>query len=152
VSETLTESERKIWRSALLLADLLRFRVASEIKPVTSLTSAEHSVLLHLFEAPGQQLGQQALADEMFWSKSRMSHQLTRMQGRGLVVRTSNRASNGVRISLAAAGKEIIEASADAHAKAIRRYLLDAGTDEELAVLVTLADRIAGDPTADRPH
>jgi len=87
VTKPLTPGERAAWRAVLLVADLLRFEVAAEVGPMTGLSPADHSVLMHLDEAPGRQIGQQNMANAMFWSKSRLSQQLTRMQERGLVER-----------------------------------------------------------------
>lgn len=138
---TLSPSERRIWRAALSLADLLRFRVSAELKPVSDLTQAEHSVLMHIAEAPGQQLRQQSLANTLCWSKSRLSHQLTRMQARGLVERIVESATE-VQITLTAAGLVELKESDEAHAAAVRRHLLHLATEEELAALVRLADRL----------
>jgi DNA-binding MarR family transcriptional regulator len=149
VSKRLTAAEVQVWRSVLLLADRLRFRVSQEVRPVTGLSPAEHSVLIHLHDAPGNELGQQALANIMFWSKSRLSHQLTRMQTRGLVRRRPDQATAGMRISLTAAGRKAVEAAADTHADAVRRFLLAKATPEELDVVVRLAERLAVDEPKD---
>src|SRR5882757_11159705 len=98
VTKPLTPGERAAWRAVLLVGDLLRFEVAAEVGPVTGLSPADHSVLMHVDEAPGQQIGQQNLANAMFWSRSRLSRQLTRMQARGLVERTTDGGSPGVRV------------------------------------------------------
>ena len=144
VTNPLTPGERAAWRAVLRVADLLRFEVAAEVGPVTGLSPADHSVLMHLDEAPGRQIGQQNLADVMFWSKSRLSRQLTRMQARGLVERTTDGALPGVRISMTEAGRNAIRAAAGVHADAVRRHLIQAASQDELNAFVRLADRIAG--------
>jgi len=145
VSDPLTPAELTAWRSVLLAADVLRFRVSAEIRPRTGLSPAEHSVLIHLDEAPDRRMGQRHLADELFWSKSRLSRQLTRMQARGLVNRTSDGGAPGVQVTLTDAGLEVIRAAAPVHADAVRRHLIDAASADELAAIVRLADRLLGD-------
>jgi len=145
VNAPLTLAERRIWRSVLILADLLRFRVSSELKPVLEISRADHTVLLHLDEAPGRRMGQQQLATEMYWSRSRMSHQLTRMQARGLVERATHDGAQGVEISLTETGRRSVKRAELAHADAVRRHLFQLATEEELTALVRLADRLEAD-------
>jgi len=150
VTDPLTPAEREAWRAVLLVADLLRFKVSAEVGPTTGLSPADHSVLMRLDEAPGQRMAQKNLANEMYWSKSRLSRQLTRMQGRGLVERSTDKTVPGVRISMTAAGRNAIQAAAKVHAAAVRRYLLDAATEDELNAFVRLASRII-DRNGERP-
>ena len=142
VTKPLTPGERAAWRAVLLVADLLRFEVAAEVGPMTGLSPADHSVLMHLDEAPGRQIGQQNMANAMFWSKSRLSQQLTRMQERGLVERTTDGALPGVQITMTEAGRNAIRAAAEVHAAAVRRHLIQAASEDELNAFVRLADRI----------
>jgi acetyl esterase/lipase len=83
----LSADENHIWRSLLRLSDLLRFRIAADVRKVSDLSVADHSVLFHLAEAESGRMLQQDLASSMYWSKSRMSHQLARMEDRGLLSR-----------------------------------------------------------------
>ncbi|HEX4246678.1 MAG TPA: MarR family winged helix-turn-helix transcriptional regulator [Pseudonocardia sp.] len=145
MSDPLTAEERAAWRSVLLAADVLRFRVSAEIRPRTGLSPAEHVVLIRLSQSPGRSMGQQHLADELFWSKSRLSRQLSRMQARGLVSRGSDGLAAGVQVELTDAGREAVEAAAPVLADAVRRHLISAASEEELAAIVRLADRLLAD-------
>jgi DNA-binding MarR family transcriptional regulator len=151
VTNPLTPGERAAWRAVLLVADLLRFEVAAEVGPVTGLSPADHSVLMRLDETPGRQVGQQNLANAMFWSKSRLSRQLSRMQTRGLVERTTDGSPPGVRVSMTEAGRSAIRAAAGVHAAAVRRHLIQVASEEELNAFVQLADRIA-DRDVEKPR
>jgi len=143
VTNPLTPGERKSWRAVLLLADLLRFEVAAKVGPLTGLSAADHSVLLHLDEAPEQRMMQKNLAHDMFWSKARLSQQLTRMQARGLVERSTETGLAGVQISMTPVGRDAIRAAEGVHADTIRRNLIEVASEEELDAFVRLADRIA---------
>lgn len=140
--DPLTPAERHAWRAALLIADVLRFRVASDLKPVTDLSPAEHSVLTHIEEFDSGRINQQRLADAMYWSKSRLSRQLTRMQVRGLVERSKSSESLSVMVSLTSRGTQAIRAAERAHAAAVRDHLLSVATAEELAAVLALAGRL----------
>lgn len=140
--DPLTPAERRTWRAALAVADVLRFRVAADLKTVTDLSQAEYNVLMHVQEVDGGRINQQRLADMMYWSKSRLSRQLTRMQGRGLVKRSKGREATSVTVSLTSLGAQAMRAVEGAHAAAVRDHLLSAATGEELAALLALADRL----------
>jgi len=142
VTDPLTPTERDAWRAVLLVADILRFRVAAALRPFSDLSPADHSVIMHLAEAPEQRLGQQRLANEIFWSKGRLSRQLSRMQARGLVERTTDSGTRGVQIVLTAKGSDAVRAAAPVHADAVRRHLLETATEDEIAAFVRLAGRL----------
>lgn len=134
------------------MADLLRFRVSVDLKAVSDLSQAEHSVLAHVAEAPGQKVGQRNLAMAMFWSKSRISRQLTRMQAKGFVERSTSTVGTGVEVSLTAKGRKAIEAAEAVHAKAVREHLFQVATEDELTVLLRLADRLVYEVDSELPH
>jgi len=148
----LSADENHVWRSLLRLSDLLRYRVAADVREVSDLSPADHSVLLHLAEADAGLMLQQDLASAMYWSKSRMSHQLARMEARGLVTRSPSTGSRQMAISITEEGREVIDAVAPAHADSVRRHLLNRATAEELTTLVRLAQRIRDDVDAGIPY
>jgi DNA-binding MarR family transcriptional regulator len=66
------------------------------------------------------------LARALGWEKSRLSHQLTRMQQRGLVERSNcSEDRRGAFIVLTPQGRQTVEAAAPRHVEAVRRYLFD---------------------------
>ena len=83
----LDDDQQRAWRAyvgshARLLAELNR-----RLVEVSGLTLADYEVLVHLSEASDQRLRSFELADAMQWERSRLTHHLTRMTKRGLVVR-----------------------------------------------------------------
>jgi len=140
VADNLTNGELEIWRSALKIADLLRYRVSLDVKEVSDLSQAEHSVLMHIKEA-GASIGQQRLADAMYWSKSRRSRQLTRMQTKGLIDRLLCE-DKSVLVKLTTQGRGALDVTDAVHAESVRRNLFAVATSEELTTLLRLADRL----------
>jgi DNA-binding MarR family transcriptional regulator len=140
VTNHLTASELEIWRAALKIGDLLRYRVSLDVKEVSDVSQAEHSVLMHIKEA-GASIGQQRLADTMYWSKSRLSRQLTRMQTKGLIDRTLHD-DKSVLVALTAKGREALEQTDAVHARSVRHNLFAVATEQELTTLLRLADRL----------
>jgi len=148
----LSADETHIWRSLLRLSDLLRFRVAADIRDVSDLSPADHSVLLHIAENEPGRMSQQDLTSSMYWSKSRVSHQLSRMESRGLLTRRPDPHSRQLVVAITKEGRAVIKAVTPAHAAAVRRHLLSHATAEELTILVQLAERIGDDVDAGIPY
>jgi DNA-binding MarR family transcriptional regulator len=85
------------------------------------------------------------------WEKSRLSHQLRRMQKRGLVAREPNPADGrSTMIVLLPAGRHAIEDAAPEHLRNVRRHMIDLFTPAELGTLADFNERIlrhlAGEP------
>jgi DNA-binding MarR family transcriptional regulator len=76
------------------------------------------------------------LAESLGWEKSRVAHQLTRMENRELVNRTDNE-SNGRRagIGLTAKGRSAAENAILGHADNIRRYFFETLTPDQAAAI-----------------
>ncbi|MFF1823389.1 MarR family winged helix-turn-helix transcriptional regulator [Kribbella sp. NPDC058245] len=140
MDDHLTAQEMEIWRSALKIADLLRYRVSLDVREVSDVSQAEHSVLMHIKEA-GASIGQQRLADTMYWSKSRLSRQLTRMQAKGLIQRQLLD-DKSMLVMLTTQGRDALEATDAVHTRSVRRNLFEVATEEELTILLRLADRL----------
>ena len=68
-------------------ASTARPGTARELTQDAGLSEADYDVLSDLSETPQGRLRLRELADRMLWSRSRLSHHLTRMQQRGLVTR-----------------------------------------------------------------
>ena len=75
----------------------------------------------------------------MTWDKSRLSHQLTRMQQRGLIERRySDRTS--VLVVLTKLGQEKLESARPIHAESVRRNLLSRLTPEQVDTIVRVSN------------
>ncbi|MFY4709644.1 hypothetical protein [Burkholderia glumae] len=84
------------------------------------------------------------------WEKSRLSHQLTRMEARGLVARVSQDTARAINIALLPAGADAIAAARPAHAKAVRAVLRQID-EEDGHRLIALMERLEGRGSARRP-
>ncbi|WP_307387616.1 MarR family winged helix-turn-helix transcriptional regulator [Microbacterium testaceum] len=99
----------------------MRTRVAEEITTVTGLSDPDYGVLSRLVDLGDGELRQNKLAASMGWHRSRLSHQLTRMEQRGLVTRAD--ADGGVLVTITPTGREQIDKARPVHARAVRRSL-----------------------------
>jgi len=90
------------------------------------ISSADFSVLVQLSEADGGVVRMRELCEGLKWDRSRMSHQITRMEKRGLVtkLRCAND-SRGIDVELTAHGRDVIERAAPDHVRMIRSIVFD---------------------------
>src|ERR1700761_9468719 len=87
IAKPLSPRELRIWHAFMFMGEDVLGRVGRDIAQATGLSGPEFSVLSRLAAIGKGEMRQQDLASVMGWEKSRLSHQLTRMQERELVER-----------------------------------------------------------------
>ncbi|MFI7301743.1 MarR family winged helix-turn-helix transcriptional regulator [Micromonospora aurantiaca] len=139
----LDEQEDRAWRGYRRMRRLLDLELARELMQDAGLSEPDYDVLSDLSETPEQRLRLSELADRMLWSRSRLSHHISRMQQRGLVSREECATDGrGSVVVLTPAGRRAVEAAAPGHVAAVRRHLIDRLTPAEVAALGTLSQRV----------
>jgi DNA-binding MarR family transcriptional regulator len=122
---------------------LLTAQIGRDLADESGLSDPDYTVLSNLSEAEGHRWRLNELAARMLWSKSRLSHQIARMQERGLVARedcvTDGRGSFVV---LTANGLRAIKTAAPSHVASVRRHFIDLLTPEEIDTLATIANKV----------
>ena len=141
----LTPSEDRAWRAWLAMTERLRAQIARDLLVDSGLSDADYMVLVHLSEAEGRRVRMNDLAARLNWSKSRLSHQLARMQARGLVQREECPSdARGAFAVLGAGGLAEIERAAPKHVASVRRHLIDVLDAEQLSQLSAIAELVVG--------
>ncbi|MEU8296610.1 MarR family transcriptional regulator [Micromonospora sp. NPDC048909] len=139
----LDEREDRAWRGYRRMRRLLDLHLARDLMHDAGLSEPDYDVLSDLSETPGQRLRVRELADRMLWSRSRLSHHLTRMQQRGLVTREECPTdARGAIVVLTPQGRRAIEAAAPGHVAAVRRHLIDLLGPDEIAALAAFSHRV----------
>ena len=91
----------------------------------------------------GDRMPARDLCKALGWEKSRVSHQLRRMQKDGLISREPNPAdARSTLVCLLPVGRAAIEKAAPGHVADVRRNFIDLLTPAELDLLATLNERI----------
>jgi DNA-binding MarR family transcriptional regulator len=145
VSETrwLNESESRTWRAYRRMRALLDLQLGRDLASEFGFSEADYDVLSNVSEARDQRLRLSELAALMLWSPSRLSHQVTRMEQRGLVVRAEDESdARGSFVVLTDAGWEAIKAAAPGHVESVREHFIDLLTDEEIKVLGNISEKV----------
>ena len=135
--------EQSAWRAYLDMNALLTARLNREMQETSGISIADFSVLVPLSEHPEGRMRVLELARALGWEKSRLSHQLTRMQQRGLIERSScSEDRRGAWIRLTGAGRAAVEAAAPRHVESVRRYLFDELRPEQVEALGAIAQTV----------
>ena len=141
----LSPQELRVWHAFKLMGDDVVGRVGRDIANATGLSGPEFGVLSRLAALGKGELRQQDLARLLDWDKSRLSHQLTRMQQRGLIERRPTDAKT-VLVVLTKKGRGILDAARPIHATSVRRNLLSRLTAEQTATLIRISNILGEDP------
>ncbi|MBP0461976.1 MarR family winged helix-turn-helix transcriptional regulator [Streptomyces montanisoli] len=131
----LTEAEQCAWRTHLDVNRLLTYQLEKDLQPF-GLTLNDYEILVNLSEAEDRRLRMTDLAAATLQSKSRLSHQITRMETAGLVVRQHCESDRrGLFAVLTDQGMETMREVAPHHVASVRRHFIGLVTPEQLAGL-----------------
>jgi DNA-binding MarR family transcriptional regulator len=131
----LTPDEQQAWRAYLATSKLLFRQLDRDLNPF-GLSGNDYEILVVLSEAPEHRLRMTDLADATAQSRSRLSHQITRMEAAGLVRRdTCPGDKRGLFAVLTDGGMATIERVAPNHVESVRRHFIDRLTPEQLDTL-----------------
>jgi DNA-binding MarR family transcriptional regulator len=139
----LTKREDRAWRGYRRMRTLLDLQLGRDLLRESGLSEADYDVLSGLSETEGRKMRLSELASQMLWSKSRLSHHITRMEQRGLVRREEcSDDARGSVVALTNAGWNAIVAAAPGHVTSVRRHLIDVLTADEIDALAAFSQRV----------
>lgn len=139
----LTDEQQDIWRDWLSVQTRLPAVLNRELQADQQLSLPDFDVLVHLSEAEDNRLRMSALAVELNWEQSRLSHQVSRMEKRGLVYREPcPQDARGSFACLTDLGRERLEAAAPGHAGTVRTLLFEHLSEDEQTTLARLVRRV----------
>jgi DNA-binding MarR family transcriptional regulator len=135
--------EDRAWRAFRHADRQLSLRLHRHLLQDSGLTEADYVVLAVLSEHPAGRMPAQELGASLEWEKSRLSHQVRRMQEQGLIDREPNPAdARSVIIRLLPAGRRAIGDATPEHVHNVRRHFIDLFTPAELDTLAALNERV----------
>lgn len=148
----LNEDEQRSWRAWLSVSLLLQDRLTREMQGQHGLTMADYEILVRLSEVPERRMRMSDLAQVTLSSRSRLSHQIDRMEKAGLVERqhcTDDR--RGAFAVLTDLGWTTLVAAAPDHVASVRAHLVDQLTPEEFAALGAACQKVSDHLAAVEP-
>ena len=116
-----------------------RQAVLNQVTTATGESEADLGVLIQISEAGGT-LRQSAIAADTGWDRTRLSHQLTRLERRNLVIR--HRLTNGVDVLLAPDGIALLASAHPIFESAVQANFLDRLDGRDRAALDQILDKL----------
>lgn len=142
----LTESQMRAWRAFLGASTLVSARLNHELDEAAAISMYEYEILVRLFESEAGRVRMSQLADQVSYSRSRLTHTVGRLERAGYVLRSScPNDRRGVYAHLTKAGYEFLAQTAPIHLDGVRRHLINRFTPSELATLTELLEKITTD-------
>ncbi|MDX6259851.1 MAG: hypothetical protein QOH84_1539 [Kribbellaceae bacterium] len=139
----LAPDELAAWMSLAALMFKLPGALDYQLQRDSGLTHFEYLVMAGLSESPDHSRRMSELAGFANGSLSRLSHVVKRLEKRGFVVRRPDVEDGRITVAeLTDAGYEQVVAAAPGHVAAVREYVIDALTPEQLAQLKEIGDAI----------
>lgn len=149
----LSESQKTAWSNYQRLRLRLSERLNRELSENTGLSEADFEILMALAQSPDESVRALALRCGLEWEKSRLSHQLKRMEARGLVIREDCAEDNrGSVIRVTELGRKLAAEAQRCYEQAVRRYVTDVLTADQLEALNTIAETILLQLESEQPR
>ena len=139
----LDEAEDRAWRGYMRMRTLLHAQIVRDLARESGLSGPDYDVLSNVSEAEGHRERLAALAARMAWSRSRLSHHITRMEQRGLVTREDCASDGrGAFVVLTEAGWRAIQDAAPGHVASVRRHFIDLLSRDQLDALAEISETV----------
>ena len=147
----LDETEQAAWRSWLEVMRLLPNHLEDRLHERHGLTLTDYQVLVEVSESAEHRLRMTELSHRTQLSKSRLSHQIGRMERAGLVVRTQCPDDRrGQWAELTEQGWNVLRAAAPEHVGDVRELFFDLFDPDQAAALGSalraVADKLGQSP------
>lgn len=138
----LNPREDRAWRAFIHAHQQIEAHLNRRLQEA-GLSGSDYSVLAALSALDGDRMPARQLSQALGWEKSRLSHQVRRMQKDGLISREPNPDdARSTMVCLLSAGRAAIEKAAPGHVRDVRRNFIDLFTAAELDMLGTLNERV----------
>lgn len=144
MTKWLSKDQQVHWRAWITASNVLPELLSRELQESFGLTITDYEILVRLSESPDRQIRMSDLANKTLISRSRLSHQIDRLENRGLVTRQAcSDDRRGQFCALTTKGWDTLVAAAPIHVAGVRRHFVDQLTDAEYDALGKALGKIA---------
>lgn len=135
--------EAEVWCSYQRVQRALGSALDRQLERDAGISGADYALLVPLANEPDGVLRMRELGSAVEWDRSRLSHQVSRMCKRGLVVRENcTEDARGANVRLTDAGRAAVAAAQRQHGELVRRYFFDQVSGSELELLGRVFSRM----------
>ncbi len=136
MTQWLSSAEQDAWRAWLDASRLLNAELNRELMEAHGLSNADYEILVQLSENSDRRMRMSELAERTLSSRSRLSHQIDRMEKAGLIRREAcTDDARGTWAVLTPSGWDKIVAAAPDHVASVRKHLVDLLSSEDFTRL-----------------
>ena len=151
MTEWLDERQQQHWRAWIAASTLLLDALSRDLLESHGLTMADYEILVRLSESDDRRMRMSDLAEATLSSRSRLSHQIDRMERGALVERVPCiDDKRGYFAVLTSKGWSTLVAAAPSHVDSVRERIVDVLSPAEFAALGTasrkLLDALGAEP------
>ncbi|MEH6782208.1 MAG: MarR family winged helix-turn-helix transcriptional regulator [Rhodoglobus sp.] len=137
------DRENAVWRGFVSSSQQLVASLDKQLLQDAQLSGPEHAVLTALAEQPDSIVRARDLGQSLGWDRSRLSHLLKRMEGRGLLERKSCPSdARGLDVQITAAGLEGVQQASSGYLEFVRTHFFDLLTTDEQDALASVSNKI----------
>lgn len=148
----LDESEATLWQAYRDLGRELQRAFDRQLATDASVSGGEYALLVPLSEAPDGVVRMRDLGLAVGWERSRLSHMVSRMEKRGLLLREECvDDARGFMVRLTPEGRAALEAAAPGHVATVRRYFFDSLSERERVMMTRVFARLVERLDRDSP-
>jgi len=145
-------SEATLWQAYRDLGRELQRAFDRQLAADASVSGGEYALLVPLSEAPDGVVRMRDLGLAVGWERTRLSHMVSRMEKRGLLLREDCvDDARGFMVRLTPEGRTAIEAAAPGHVATVRRYFFDSLSERERAMMTRVFTRLVERLDRDSP-
>ncbi len=145
-TELLSTKELAAWRGFLRVHAALTRELDAELAAAHGLPLSSFEVLLILQRAPGGEMRMSELADSVLLSRSGLTRLVDRLVGAGLLERRQcEDDARGYNAAITSAGRRAFREARTTHLTGVRERFLRHLSDDELAQLAGVWERLAPD-------
>ena len=149
----LNQSQQRAWRAFLVGYTLLSDRLDDELREAFGIGINEYEVLVRLSESEDHRMRMSTLAEAMSFSRSRITHTITRMERSGLVHRgAATDDGRGIVARLTDKGYATLVEAAPTHVTGVREHMVDLASDDDFAALGRVMDAVVDKLAAAHPE
>ena len=122
-----------MWRDYFETSQELQRQIGARFQAQSGISMSDYTVMVSLNEAEDHTLRSSELAAKIAWDRSRLSHHLRRMEGRGLIRREAcSHDSRGSYVVLTEEGMALYRRASVPHLADVGELFVDAFTPEQL--------------------
>jgi DNA-binding MarR family transcriptional regulator len=139
----LSADEQRAWRAYIESSKVLFDALDRQLQRDSDMPHAYYEILVALSETDGRSMRMSELAERTLSSRSRLSHAVARLEERGWVVREDCPTDRRGQIArLTDLGFQTLADAAPGHVNAVRDYMIDVLTPEQLEQLAAIGRAI----------